>query len=213
MKTRSLLFALSLAAAAAPLHAQVTCGRIVNAEREPANWLTYSGTLSNQRYSRLEQITAANAKNLEIQWIWQAKSLEKFEATALVVDGVLYTVQAPNDVVALDAATGRIFWTLPYENAAEARTCCGRVKRGLASLGDTLYMGTVAAHLHAIDAKSGQLLWNVKVADAAQHYSITMAPVIVKDKVIIGTAGGDMGVRGVVAAFNARTGKEVWRVH
>jgi alcohol dehydrogenase (cytochrome c) len=211
MNTRLSLLAFALSAAA-PLNAQVTFDRILNAEREPANWLSYSGTLMNQRYSRLDQITTANVKDLRPEWIWQARSLEKFEATALVVDGVLYTVQAPNEVVALDAATGRIFWTFPYENSADARTCCGRVNRGLAILGDTLYMGTVDAHLLAIDAKSGQLLWSATVASAAERYSITMSPVVVKDKVIIGTAGGDFGGRGIIAAFDAQSGKEVWRI-
>jgi alcohol dehydrogenase (cytochrome c) len=209
-------FALALGfalAATAPVHAQVSFDRILHAEREPQNWLSYSGTLTNQRYSRLDQITAANAKSLQLQWIWQANSLEKFEATPLVVDGVLYTVQAPNDVVALDAATGRLFWTFPYQPSADARTCCGRVNRGLAILGDTLFMGTIDAHLLAIDAKSGQLLWDTTVADAAQHYSITMAPTVVKDKVIVGTAGGDMDIRGFIAAFDVHTGKEAWRFY
>ena len=205
--------AIALLAATLRVDAQITFDRILHADREPANWLSYSGTPSNQRYSGLDQITAANAKNLELKWLWQARSLEKFEATPLVVDGVLYTVQAPNEVVALDAATGRVFWTFPYEPAANARTCCGRVNRGLAILGDTLFMGTIDAHLLAIDAKAGTLLWDANVADSAQRYSITMAPVVIKDKVIVGTAGGDAGIRGVVAAFDAGTGKEVWRIH
>ena len=92
----------------------VTFDRILHPDREPQNWLTYSGTVGGQRYSPLTQITPANVKNLELQWVWQARSVEKFETTALVVDGILYTVQAPNDVYALDAVTGRIFWTLPY---------------------------------------------------------------------------------------------------
>jgi alcohol dehydrogenase (cytochrome c) len=122
-------------------------------------------------------------------------------------------VQAPNDVVALDAATGRVFWTYHHEPAPEARPCCGRVNRGLAILGDTLYMGTIDAHLLAIDAKSGQLLWDSVVADAKEMYAITMAPNIIKDKVIVGTAGGDLGIRGIIVAFDAKTGKEVWRFH
>ena len=214
MSRRTGLVALAAAiVAAASLQAQVTFDRILRAEREPHNWLSYSGTLFNQRYSPLTQITTANAKNLELQWIWQARSLEKFEATALVVDGVLYTVQAPNDVVALDAATGRPFWTTTYAPAPEARTCCGRVNRGLAILGDTLFMGTIDAHLLALDAKSGELLWNTTVASAKERYSITMSPLIVKDKVIIGTAGGDGPIRGHIAAFDVKTGKEVWRFY
>jgi alcohol dehydrogenase (cytochrome c) len=210
MSARLAVLSLALLAAA-PLRAQVTFDRIVHADREPANWLSYSGTPANQRYSRLEQITAANAKSLQLQWIWQAHSLEKFEATPLVVDGVLYTVQAPNTAVALDAVTGRPFWTFAYEPSPLARTCCGRVNRGLAVLGDTLYMGTIDAHLVALDARTGEPLWDVAVAPAAERYSITMAPVVVKDKIIVGTAGGDFGIRGVIAAFDAKTGKEAWR--
>ena len=116
-----------------PLSAQqVTFDRILHGDREPQNWLSYSGTLMNQRFSPLTQITTANVKNLQQQWVWQAKSLEKFEATPLVVDGVMYTVQAPNDVVALDAVTGRVFWTFAYTPAPEGRPCCGRVNRGVA---------------------------------------------------------------------------------
>ena len=198
-------------AAAVSLQAQVTFERVLNPDREPQNWLSYSRTLDNQRYSPLTEITPANAKNLQLQWVWQSRSLEKFEATALVVDGVLYTVQAPNDVVALDAVTGRVFWTFNYQPAPEARTCCGRVNRGLAILGDTLFMGTIDAHLLAIDAKSGQLIWDTTVASAKDRYSITHSPLVVKDKVMVGTAGGDGPIRGQIAAFDVKTGKEVWR--
>jgi alcohol dehydrogenase (cytochrome c) len=194
-------------------NAQVTFERIVNAASEPHNWLSYSATVDNQRYSRLDSIDTSNVASLELKWVWQARSLEKFEATALVVDGILYTVQAPNDVVALDAASGRIFWTYHHEPSPVARTCCGRVNRGLAILGDTLYMGTVDAHLLAIDAKSGTLVWDATVADASRNYSITMSPNVFKDKVIVGTAGGDLGIRGHISAFDAKTGKEVWRFY
>jgi alcohol dehydrogenase (cytochrome c) len=203
--------ALLLISLAGSLPAQVSFDRILGANQEPQNWLTYSGTVLGQRYSPLTQITPANVKNLELAWIWQARSTEKFEATALVVDGVMYTVEAINDVVALDAATGRIFWTFDYTPAPEARACCGRVNRGVAILGDTLFLGTLDAHLIAIDAKNGKPLWNTKVANAAENYSITHAPLVIKDKVIVGVAGGDMGVRGFIAAYDARTGKEAWR--
>ena len=210
MTVRPFIALLTLVAAL-PLKAQVSFDRILHADREPQNWLSYSGTLANQRYSRLDQITSANVKDLKLQWVWQARSLEKFEATPIVVDGVLYTVQAPNDVVALDAATGRPFWTYAHEPSPDARTCCGRVNRGVAILGETVFMGTIDAHLLAIDAKSGTLDWDAKVANAAEGFSITMAPVVVKDKVLIGTAGGDMGIRGLIAAYDAHTGKQVWR--
>ncbi len=193
--------------------AQVSFDRILHAQAEPRNWLTYSGTPMGQRYSPLSQIAPANVKNLELQWVWQARSVEKFESTPLVVDGVLYTVQAPDDAVALDAVTGRIYWTHPYTPAPDAHTCCGRVNRGLAILGDTLFMGTIDAHLVALDAKTGNVLWDTAVARAADGYSITHAPLVVKDRVIVGTAGGDLGAPGQIAAYDAHTGKEVWRFH
>ncbi len=211
--TRRALVAAVVSVAAVSLQAQVGFDRLLRADAEPHNWLSYSGGLSNQRYTGLTEIAPGNVKDLRLQWVWQARSLEKFEATPLAVDGVLYTVQAPNDVVALDAATGRVFWTFPYQPAPEARTCCGRVNRGLAILGDTLFMGTIDAHLLAIDARSGQLLWDTTVASARERYSITMSPLVANDKVIVGTAGGDMGIRGIIAAFDVKTGKEVWRFH
>ena len=125
----------------------------------------------SQRYSPLAQITPENVKNLELQWVFQARSLEKFEATPLVVDGIMYTVQAPNDVVALDAVTGRVFWTYSYAPSPLSRPCCGRVNRGLAILGDTLFMGTIDAHLIAIDAKNGKPLWNTTVAKPEAGYA------------------------------------------
>src|ERR1700730_11963420 len=118
-QTRRPLF-LILLLATASLQAQVSFDRLLRADREPQNWLTYSGTLQSQRFSQLTQITPDNVKNLELQWIFQARSIEKFETTALVVDGIMYTVQAPDDVVALDAVTGRIFWQYNYPVPADA---------------------------------------------------------------------------------------------
>jgi alcohol dehydrogenase (cytochrome c) len=213
MRTREFLLVPAVISLSAMAWGQVTFDRIVGADKEPQNWLTYSGTTLSQRHSSLTQITPDNAKNLQLQWVYQARSLEKFEATALVVDGVMYTVQAPNDVMALDAVTGRIYWTYSYTPSPDARPCCGRVNRGLAILGDTLFMGAIDAHLVAIDAKNGKPLWNTTVAKAESGYALTHAPLIVKDKVIIGTAGGEYGIRGFIAAYDAATGKEVWRFH
>jgi alcohol dehydrogenase (cytochrome c) len=207
----------------------VTFDRIIHANEEPQNWLTYSGNLLGQRYSLLTQITPANVKNLELAWLWQSRSAW-FEATPLVSGGVLYTVQPPTNenraidrmvhpsqqVVAIDAATGRVLWTYDY-TPKEFRNP-QPVNRGLAILGSTLFMGTLDAHLLAIDAHNGTLIWNTTVADAADPscqgancYAITHAPLVVKDKVIVGTSGGEGRVRGFIAAFDAITGKEVWR--
>jgi alcohol dehydrogenase (cytochrome c) len=213
MKARLVLLYWAFIISCSPLAGQVTFDRLVKAEKEPGNWLTYSGTLSGIRHSSLHEITLETVKDLELQWVYQARSLEKFEATPLVVDGILYTVQAPNDVVALDAATGRLFWTYSYTPSKEARLCCGRINRGLAILGDTLFMATIDAHLVAIDAKNGRPLWDTVVARAEAGYAMTHAPLIVKDKVIVGTAGGEYGIRGFLAAFNVNTGREVWRFY
>jgi alcohol dehydrogenase (cytochrome c) len=205
----------------------LTFDRILHADQEPKNWLTYSGTLFGERYSRLTQITPTNVRNLELAWIWQAQSAAPIEATALVVDGVLYTVQGPNDVVALNATTGSVLWTYPYTPAPQARASGGggRPNRGLAILGNTLFLGTLDAHLLAIDTKTHRLIWNTTVANvtdpACQRpgqnqrscYVITHAPLVVKDKVIVGVGGGEGPTRCFIAAFDVITGKEVWRFY
>lgn len=195
------------------LHGQVSSDRLLNAAKEPQNWLTYSGTYSGQRYSALGQIDPSNVKNLEVKWVFQSQTTHKFEATPLVVDGIMYLTQPPNDIVALDAKTGRVFWVYPYTPLPNARPCCGFVNRGLAILGDTLFMATVDAHLIAVDARNGAPVWKAKVADSAESYAMTLAPLIVKDKVVVGVAGGENGIRGFIAAYDARNGKEVWRFY
>jgi alcohol dehydrogenase (cytochrome c) len=193
------------------LAAQVSWDRLIQAAAEPQNWLTYSGTYSGQRYSLLRQIDPANVKNLEMKWILQGQVIGSWEASPLVVDGIMYLTQRPNDVVALDARTGRIFWIYRYAGSPDYKVCCGANNRGLAILGDTLFMGTLDAHLVALDARNGRLLWNVNVAEFAHGYSVSLAPLVVKDKVIIGVGGGEYGIRGFVAAYDAATGKEAWR--
>jgi alcohol dehydrogenase (cytochrome c) len=202
---------LLLLSLARPLGAQVTAERLLHANDEPQNWLHYSGTYASHRYSELKQIDPGNASNLELKWVFQARSLEAFSASPIVADGVMYLTQPPNDVVALDPKTGAVFWMYQYKVSADARPCCGSVNRGVAILGDTLYMATVDAHLVALDARDGQPIWNVEVAKAAAGYAMTGAPLVIKDKVIVGVAGGELGIKGFLSAFDARTGKEVWK--
>ena len=213
LSLHSLLAACLLTTAGA--QAQVSPQRLLNAEAEPGNWLLYQGDYDGHRHSDLKQITRDNVANLEIKWIWQARSPasggQKFEATPLVVDGVMYTVSPPNDVIALDPRTGRVFWTFAYAPATDARVCCGRVNRGLAIHGDTLFMGAIDGHLLAIDAKNGQVKWNVTVGDPALGYALTVAPLVIGNKVIVGPAGGEYGIRGFIAAYDVETGAEVWR--
>jgi alcohol dehydrogenase (cytochrome c) len=190
---------------------QVTAERLVRAADQPKNWLTYSGTYSGQRYSELTQIDRANVKNLEMKWLLQNQVAGPWESSPLVVDGIMYLTQRPNDVIAVDARTGRIFWIYKYTGSPEYKACCGANNRGLAMFGDTLFMGTLDAHVVALDAKSGRMLWNVPVAEFSHGYSITLAPLAVKDKIIVGVGGGEYGIRGFIAAYDAATGKEAWR--
>jgi len=206
------VFCASLCLFPVTAHAQVTSERLLRSGDDAQNWLMYSGTYSSQRYSALRQITAANVKTLEQKWVFQADSLEKFEATPLVVDGIMYITQAPSDVVALDAKTGRVFWIYRYYPTG-ASPCCGSVNRGLAILGDTLFVATLDANLVALDAKNGRPLWKTNVAKATLGYTMTLAPLVVKDKVIVGVAGAEFGIRGFIAAYDARTGNEAWRFY
>jgi len=209
---RSVLFAVFLVSLVIPiLRAQVSNDRLLRSADEPRNWMMYSGTYASQRYSTLSQINPSNVKNLEQKWIFQAESLEKFETTPLVVDGIMYITQAPSDALALDAKTGRVFWIYRYYPSTDARPCCGSVNRGLAILGDTLFLATLDAHLIALDAKTGRPIWNTRVANASAGYAMTVAPLVVKDKVIVGVAGGEFGIRGFIAAYDVRTGREAWR--
>jgi alcohol dehydrogenase (cytochrome c) len=193
---------------------QVSPERLLNAAKEPQNWLMYSGTYSSQRYSPLHQIDRTNVKNLEVKWVFQSQSNPNLQVSPLVVDGIMYLTQPPNDIVALDARTGRVFWVYEYTPSPLARPCCaGFINRGLAIQGDTLFMAAIDAYVVAIDAKNGAPLWKVKVAEPAAGYVMTLAPLVIKDKVIVGVAGGENGIRGFVAAYDVRTGKEVWRFY
>jgi alcohol dehydrogenase (cytochrome c) len=217
MKTmrRSWLLALALGGLLGPrpLHAQVTYERILGAADEPESWLTYNGSYSSQRHSGLTQITPANVDDLELEWMLQDQVFGAWQSNPIVADGVMYLTERPNDVMAVDPVTGRVFWTYRYTPAENARVCCGANNRGVAVLDDKVFMGTLDAHLIALDAASGQPLWNVQVADVDLAYSITMAPLAVKDKVIVGVGGGEFGIRGFIAAYDADTGEEAWRFY
>jgi len=212
-RRKSIAVAFSIVAASYAVHAQVTPERLVRAAQEPHNWLTYSGGFFSQRYSLLREITPGNVRNLELKWILPNQAFGAWQATPLVVDGIMYVTQRPNDVLALDARTGRVFWQFRHTVSPDARVCCGSNNRGVAILGETLYLATLDARLIALDARTGRPLWNVELADPRLGYSFTLAPLAAKDKVYVGTGGGEFGIRGWVAAIDAKTGKEVWRTH
>ena len=191
----------------------VTWERLLNAADEPENWLMYSGTLDSKRYSGLEQIHNRNVGNLELKWAYQIPEIDRAETTPLVVDGVMFVTEAPSNVVALDAATGRQYWRYDHELPDDLRICCGRNNRGVAILGETLFMSTLDAHTVAIDARTGNLVWNTETAPHASGYSKTAAPLIVKDQVITGIAGGEYGIRGFLDSYDATSGARNWRTY
>jgi alcohol dehydrogenase (cytochrome c) len=187
--------------------------RLLKADDEPANWLMYSGNYRSYRHSRLDQITSSNVNRLRPKWILQMRTNHKVETTPLVVDSVMYLTSPPNEVIALDTETGRRLWTYRYKMPDRVYACCGQVNRGLAILGDRLFMATLDAKLVALDAKSGRLLWQTEMADYKTGYAGTVAPLVAKDKVIVGIAGGEYGIRGFIDAYSAATGERLWRFY
>ncbi|MGA2738691.1 MAG: PQQ-binding-like beta-propeller repeat protein [Bryobacteraceae bacterium] len=181
------------------------------AHPQPGDWPTYHGQLSGNRYSALDQITQRNVKELAPRWIFPVPNARHLEVTPLVVDGVMYVTNV-NAAWALDAATGREIWH--YERPRSkglSGDASGGINRGVAVLGDRVFMVTDNAHLIALHRLTGALLWDSRMADSNQNYGATSAPLVVKDLVISGTSGGDEGIRGFVAAYSASTGQRLWR--
>jgi alcohol dehydrogenase (cytochrome c) len=210
MNKRSLLVALLLLGTACA-QAQVSYQRLLGADREPQNWLTYSGRYAGWRYSELDQINTGNAPRLAMQWAFQVADLGQFETTPLVVDGVLYGTGQNDRAFALDARTGRSIWRYQRNLPDKLQPCCGAVNRGFAILGNKLFMATLDGHVIALDTKTGNLVWDVKAADSNAAYVFTVAPLVVKNEVIVGISGGEYGVRGFVDAYDADTGHRRWR--
>ncbi len=189
----------------------VTTDRLVNAEAEPHNWLMYSGDYKSRRYSGLDQIDKQNVSDIEVQWIYQLQEPGRSGTTPLVVDGMMYITESPSSVIALDAASGRPFWRYDHPLPDELNFCCGPSNRGVAISGDRLFMSTMDAHVVALDAKTGSVIWNAEAGDPKDGYNKKAAPLVVKDKIITGIAGGEFGIRGFVDAYGAQTGDRIWR--
>lgn len=221
MNTRSLLLgtplllsAFATLALAGP--AQVDGPRIIAADREPGNWMSHGRTYDEQRYSPLDRVNADNIGQLGMAWTTKLDIDSGTEATPLVVDGVMYTTGAFSIVYAINAATGELLWKydpkVPAENLGQG--CCGPVNRGVAVWQGKVYVGSFDGRLIALDAGTGQPVWSVDtLIDRSKSYSITGAPRIVKGKVLIGNGGAEFGVRGYVTAYDADTGKQIWRFY
>lgn len=176
-----------------------------------ANWTSYNGDYTGQRYSSLREISATNVAQLQAAWVFHPGNSQRLEVTPVVIHGVMYVTSA-NDVFALDARTGRALWH--YQRPISSGLlddAAAHKNRGVAVWQNSVYVETDDAHLLRLDARSGNLTWDVEYADKTKHYGATSAPLVVKDMVIVGTSGGDSGVRGFVAAFDAMSGKMKWR--
>ena len=190
--------------------AQVPYDRIVNAQKEPGNWLTYSGNYAGHRYSPLNQITPSNVTGMRVKWAHQFDS-GRTETSPIVVDGVMY-ITAPNSASALDARTGRQLWKWSRPIPKDYQSIgFGRVNRGPAILDNQLFVATLDCYLVALDLKSGAERWSARVEDYKPGYSMTLAPLAIKGKVLVGVSGGEAGIRGFVDAYDAATGKRSWR--
>jgi alcohol dehydrogenase (cytochrome c) len=190
----------------------VTYGRLLHALDEPQNWLTYWGDYSAVRYRTLNQIDTANVKKLGVDWIYQSGKSGSWELVPLVVDGIMY-ISAPDGMAAaLDAGSGRELWRYNYNFPPGHQT--GQANRGLAMLGDRLFMVTPDANVVALDSKTGAQIWQTEMAPfiPGARYA-TLAPLVVKDKIIVGISGGENGVRGFIDAYDAATGKRAWRFY
>ncbi len=188
-----------------PLAAQVTFDDIRKGPGD--NWLTYAGDYAGTRHSPLKQINRDNAAQLVPRWVYHIDNARKLEAVPIVYDGIMYVTNS-NELHAIDAKTGRRIWMFRDEQSP-----IQRVNRGAAILGDRVFFVTGDAYLIALDRKSGGLLWSKKYAEIEKGYFATLAPLVVKDRVIVGVGGGDSGMRGFIAAHSASTGEELWRVY
>ncbi len=197
----------------------ITSERLVNARSEPHNWPTYYGAYDGQRYSTLDQITAENVATLKPAWVFQAgvigliatPATYAFEAAPIVVDGVMFVSGWDGYVWALDATNGKLFWRYRHAIPLDVPLCCGNVNRGVAVAEGKVFFATPNGHLVALDARTGKPVWQQVFADVRAGESATMAPLIVKNMVIVGSSGAEYGVRGHIDAFEVQSGRRVWR--
>ena len=191
----------------------VTQDMLSRADGDGNNFLHTNGNYSQTRYYPARQINSDNVGDLRPAWIFQTEIVESLETSPIVVEGVMYVTTSFNHVYALNAETGEQIWHYKHKMGPITTYCCGPNNRGVAVYGDRVYMGTLDARLVALDAKTGKLIWNVEVGDPELGYSETMAPTAVNGKILIGTNGGEYGIRGFVKAYDWKTGDLLWHFH
>ncbi len=211
---RLLMAAAVVGVSGAVLSGQVPYQRIVDAAKEPGAWLTYSGGYFGQRHSLLNQLTPANVAGLKPAWVYQVAGNGQVETSAIVADGVMYVTEPPTTVTALDPRNGRPIWSYVRPMPSNLRNIgFPLTNRGVAILDDKVFVGTLDGAVVALDAATGAVRWEAKVGDNATGHSITMAPLAVKDKIVVGISGGEAGIRGFIDAYDAKTGKLAWRTY
>lgn len=193
-----------------PKSISVPQSRLDASDKDGVNFLHSNMNYAQTRYYPAAQINAGNVAKLRPAFTFQTEVLESMETAPIVVDGVMYITTSYNHVYALDAASGKAYWHYKHKMGPVTTYCCGPNNRGVAILGDRLYMGTLDAKLVSLDAKTGKVLWSTQIADPELGYSETMAPVAVNGKILIGTNGGEYGIRGFVKAYDANDGKLLW---
>ncbi len=191
----------------------VTRDMLLRAAGDGNNFLHPQHNYAQTRFYPNRQINTSNVHRLRPAWIFQTEVVDTMEVAPIVVNGVMYVTTAFNHVYALDAETGEQIWHYRHRMGPITTYCCGPNNRGVAVSGNRVFMGTLDAKLVALDARTGKLLWETEIADPELGYSETMAPIVVEDKVIIGTNGGEYGIRGFVKAFSAETGELLWTFH
>ncbi len=191
----------------------VTQDMLDRAAADGNNHLHTNSNYAQTRYYPNRQINVNNVHKLRPAWIFQTEIVETMETTPIVVNGVMYATTAFNHVYAIDAKTGAQIWHYKHKMGPITTYCCGPNNRGVAVYGDMVYMGTLDAKLVALNAKTGKLVWDVQIADPELGYSETMAPSVVNGKVLIGTNGGEYGIRGFVKAYDWKTGNLLWTFH
>jgi alcohol dehydrogenase (cytochrome c) len=192
----------------------VTYDEILHAASHPGEWLTYGGNYSSQRFSELKQINKQNVNSLKLRWVYQLRRTGIFESSPIVVDGIMYVTEPPTTVTALDVRTGRPIWRWTADLPKNLLTIgLFPTNRGVAVLGDTVYVATIDAHLVALDAKTGAMRWSVEIGDNKKAVAITQAPLAINGKIIVGMGGGEGGLRGYIDAYDAKDGKRLWRLY